>query len=623
MGANIGRASRQGGRQEEQRKSQKGYISLTSKALAKTPLEHKETEQAFLPWTLPSALFVAIGIVLAYVGLELWTCIPWILLSFALFFYRSSLLYVSLLSILIPMGYLRYQQVAIEENPFKELLGQEVILSGHSDGTKFTPDGYTASLALSPKASSPVGHVTLRGDLVLASGKRNPGGFDYANYLENKGMYAQFFVDEVISHQAPRFQTKQRLREGVVVGLSPQQAALMEAMTLGIRDDLGDLREIFAASGLAHILALSGLHVGILVSALGVALRPLGRHRYPLLIVLIFAFMFLVGASPSVVRASLMVNAALYSLYRGAGRIQPWPSLALAALISLLWKPVLLFDLSFQLSYLAVIGLLLFTNPLSQLCLGDNVGRLKWWQPQSFIIVSMIVSSASQLLSIPLVLSTFGRIPVFSPLVNVVAVPIATVLVPTGFLAALLGLLSLDVARLVNVFVGPLASLLIFLADVGSSLPGLSWGEIAPIGYAFYGLALLPLYLSLIRKLVLWRALFLVAVAMTCSMISSSEYDAPEIIFIDVGQGDSVLVRLPNRVEILIDAGGTPFSDYDTGSRIVVPTLRALGVDELELVIASHPDTDHIEGLLSVLELMPVQELIIGHPKPQWFTQFE
>ena len=257
MGANIGRASRQRGRQEEQRKSQKGYISLTSKALAKTPLEPKESEQAFLPWTLPSALFVAIGIVLAYVGLELWTCIPWILLSFALFFYRSSLLYVSLLSILIPMGYLRYQQVTIEENPFKELLGQEVILSGHSDGTKFTPDGYTASLALSPKASSLVGHVTLRGDLVLASGKRNPGGFDYAKYLENKGMYAQFFVDEVISHQAPRFQTKQRLREGVVVGLSPQQAALMEAMTLGIRDDLGDLREIFAASGLAHILALS------------------------------------------------------------------------------------------------------------------------------------------------------------------------------------------------------------------------------------------------------------------------------------------------------------------------------------------------------------------------------
>ena len=84
-------------------------------------------------------------------------------------------------------------------------------------------------------------------------------------------------------------------------------------------------------------------------------------------------------------------------------------------------------------------------------------------------------------------------------------------------------------------------------------------------------------------------------------MLSAPAHQA-EIIYLDVGQGDSALVRLPGRVEILVDGGGTPFSDFDTGGRTVVPALRALGVDELELVIASHPDTDHIEGLISVLQ---------------------
>ena len=86
--------------------------------------------------------------------------------------------------------------------------------------------------------------------------------------------------------------------------------------------------------------------------------------------------------------------------------------------------------------------------------------------------------------------------------------------------------------------------------------------------------------------------------------------------FLDVGQGDSALIKLPGRLEILVDAGGTPFSDFDTGKRVVLPALKALGVDELELVIASHADTDHIEGIVSLLDELPIKQLVIGTPKP-------
>jgi competence protein ComEC len=90
----------------------------------------------------------------------------------------------------------------------------------------------------------------------------------------------------------------------------------------------------------------------------------------------------------------------------------------------------------------------------------------------------------------------------------------------------------------------------------------------------------------------------------------------PEIVALDVGQGDSVLIRLPGRTEVLIDGGGSPFSDFDVGAGIVVPALRALGVDELELVVATHSDTDHLEGLPAVLAAFPVQQLAVGVPAP-------
>ncbi len=568
----------------------------------------------FIPWSIPAATFFTLGIILAKFDLPWWSTMVWVL-CFSLPLLRFKYLHlIALLSLLIPLGFGRYTYWQSQTNPLKDKIGQEVTLSGKSDGRHLYIDDPKTKVVLSPFDKIGSGNATLKGWLINPSSKRNPGGFDYQGYLRRRNIYAQLLITEVVNYE-PKITFKERLRRGVVVGLGERSAALMQAMTLGIRDDLGDLREIFAASGLAHILALSGLHVGILITALGFAFMPLGRLRYPLLIFLVLGFMFLVGATPSVVRASLMVTAALLSLWVGSGRIEAWPALFLAGLLTLLWNPSLVFDLSFQLSYLAVAGILLLVNPLTQFFLGGGVLELKWWHWKNFVIISMIVSSSAQALSLPLVLSNFGSLPLLSPLVNVLAIPIATLLVPLGFLAAIFGLISLNLAKIINLFTAFFAYLLMRIAELGASLPSLSWGEISPIGYAFYGIGVIGIILWANRLLVLWRTLIIVCVAISCSMISNTETRPPELIYLDVGQGDSALIRLPKRIEILMDGGGTPFSKFDVGARTVVPALRALGVDELELVIASHPDTDHIEGLVSVLELIPVQKLIIGIPK--------
>ncbi len=520
-----------------------------------------------------------------------------------------------LVVVFTPLGQVRLGVWEARPQPLAALVGTARTLSGYSDGTYLTLDDPAgAKVVLSPRGEVAAGRVTLRGDVVAPTDKRNPGGFDYAGYLARRGVGAQVFVDEVFSLEPAPPTFKERLQRGVVAGLPPDQAALMAAMTLGIRDDLNDLRDSFAAAGLAHVLALSGLHVGVLIASLGLLLRPLGALRYPVMIAFVVGFAVLVGLSPSVLRAGTMAAALLASLWLGAGRLGVWPALSLAALLALLLNPSHLFDLSFQLSYLAVVGIVVFAGPTLRAL---HASSLPWWHPRALVLGALVVSVGAQAPLLPLLAHTFGSVPLLGPVVNVVALPLATLLVPLGFLAGLVGLVSLPLAELLNDLATLPAAALIWTADQAATWPSLEWGEVAPVGFAYYALGATALALVSLGKLKLWRGLLVVLTALGASVLTPPPYGDAEIVFLDVGQGDSTLIRLPHRTEILVDAGGSPFSDFDVGQNTVVPALVALGVDELELVIASHADTDHIEGLVSVLAQLPVQRLVIGHAEAE------
>ncbi|MDZ7706008.1 MAG: ComEC/Rec2 family competence protein [Trueperaceae bacterium] len=322
---------------------------------------------SFRPWPLAAALFLAVGIALA--GLEL----SWLLALFVPFvvtlvvWYRGALWVIAALSLLVPLGFFRYTVWAGQPDPFAGRVGQTETLSGTTDGRYLRLDAPSGMrVVLSPQGVVGPGRVTVEGRWLEPTTKRNPGGFDYQTYLERRGVDGQFYVTDVVSQRPPVFSLKSRLQRGVTVGLGAEQAALLQAMTLGIRDDLGDLRDTFSRSGLAHLLALSGLHVGILAAALTLVFKGLGRWRYPVIMVLLVGFAFLVGLTPSIMRAVAMAVAALLFVWIGGGSIEAWSTLGLAAVATLLFYPAYLFDLSFQLSYLAVAGILLITPPLAE-----------------------------------------------------------------------------------------------------------------------------------------------------------------------------------------------------------------------------------------------------------------
>src|SRR5690606_25338241 len=247
-------------------------------------------------------------------------------------------------------------------------------------------------------------------------------------------------------------------------------------------------------------------------------------------------------------------------------------------------QPQMLFDLSFQLSYLALAGLLLFAEPLARLLGAPPVGhdplapelpRAEGGGPlprlRGFAARALAASGAAQLPRASLVAGAFGVVPVLSPLVDLVGVPLSGLLVPLGFAAGLLGLVWAPLAAVVNAVTGPLAHALTRLAHLGARSPVVVWPEVDWLGHLCWAAAVAALALGVRRRLRPRRVLAVLVVAGAVPYAGGSATPPPDVWFLDVGQGDAALVRLPGRYEVLIDGGGTPFSAYDVGERVVVP----------------------------------------------------
>lgn len=479
--------------------------------------------------------------------------------------------------------------LGLAKDPWASQIGQWVRIEGTLQaGFLYTPQG---RLYVHYFPNLQDGRYVLEGHLLRPSNKRNPGGFDQQTWLRGLGVTAVLRARQVVHYEPLPADSHQWLQKQLVAGLSAPVTALVTALTLGERRELGEAYEAFQQAGLAHALALSGLHVAILTGFFVILLYPLGRWRYPVTLLLLLLYLWLVGPQPSLVRAVIMAGFVLMGLFMGHGRVAVLPALSLALFIQLLLEPHTLFSLSAQLSYLAVLGMALVLPRLP---------RLEGWK--QWVWSSVSVTLAAQILILPLLLHHFHQLPLVSPVANLLVLPLLSLLVPLGFLKLLMG----------GLLAGPtefLGSLVLGLVGWLSKGPSLRWGEITPLGFSLYYLGLLPLLLGLYGRLHWPHAAGLAATAMLASILSNYPPRA-ELWQLDVGQGDAILLRLPGRVEILVDGG------RDWAYPRLEQALRALGVDDLDLLIATHPDGDHVEAQLKVVRDFPVGALVSG-PRAQ------
>lgn len=343
---------------------------------------------------------------------------------------------------------------------------------------------------------------------------------------------------------------------------SLQQGALMRGFLIGdtgavARSDLEDMRR----SGLLHFVAVSGGNVAIFLGMLWLLLGvfPLGlRTRAAVGIGGILLFVLITRWEPSVVRAGLMMGTLLAGRLLGVP-VEGWSSFGAALTLVALVAPQLVFDVGFQLSALATAGLLL----------GSNV----WSRRRPAILWRALGATlAAQLAVTPLVILIFGSVPAFSAAANVLAAPLVSMATGLGWAAVVLDS-------------GAAASMAMVLAGWVVRLSGWAAG-LPQVG--FWGVAALASGLALLN----WRPAVTLA-ATTALMLALSVPAAlpahPHVVFLDVGQGDAILLRSGDGAVVAIDTGPDPVA--------YAAALRRHGIHRIDLLVLTHSDGDHVGGL--------------------------
>ncbi len=484
------------------------------------------------------------------------------------------------------------------------------------------------------------------GDRLALTGRlESPGHFgvfDFPAYLEAQGIgTVTRFPDARLTGEdggRPFYRWLYSLRRDMARATSavvPEpQASFGQAILLGIRDGLPDsLTEDFRRAGTAHLLAISGLHVGILL-ALSISASEflVGRRRQlylalPLLAIWVYALIS--GASDSAMRAAIMGTVYVAAIAVGRPR-SLIPALALAAALMAAIEPRVLSRVSFQLSFAAMTGIALYYEILSDRItewLGIGPEREEWWATALRGLGGAVgVTVAATLATAPLLIFYFERFSLVglpATLLSMPALPLAlvahgatalvgivseTAALPLGWLA---WALSGYVSGVASVFAGlPMASV-----ETGELARGFVWAYYAAIA----GLAVLlysPIRWSRPRlpsRPDIWNvgvpwqftALALVAAAAVWTVALSRPAGNLEVAFADVGQGDMTVITTPSGQTIVVDGGPDPERAVQ-----ILDSQMPFWKRTLSLVILSHPHSDHVSGLSEVLRRYRVERIL-------------
>lgn len=461
--------------------------------------------------------------------------------------------------------------------------------------------------------------IRVFGEGKTADPARNPGVFDHQLYCRAKGISGIIYADgytgmggkaHIVSDSLYRI--RRQLSGRLKLIALPEDAGILSAVLLGEKEDLDSaVYELYRKNGISHLLAISGLHISIVGLGIWKLFRKGGAGFWISGIFaggFLIAYGMMVGSGPSVVRAVSM--AGLSFLAAAAGRTYDLPTaMCIPALGLLLTHPYLLTQASFQLSFLAVISLVYPGRLFS-------VRRETFFTNEKFSAAAsaFFVSLSLQMVTAPVVCWHSFGIPVYGVFLNLLVIPLMTYVVLSGFIGLGLSFLSVSAGGAMLGGAHYILKLYEVVCNGIGKLPGaelvLGQPEMWKIG-CYYGLVVSGAIIYergmkiaekscdkfQEKKL---RLIFLCAAwLLAFFFLLPSRPAGLSVTFLDVGQGDGIVLRFASRT-ILVDCGSS--QQKSVGEKVLVPYLRSQGVTYVDLAVMTHGDQDHINGIRYLLE---------------------
>ena len=482
------------------------------------------------------------------------------------------------------------------------------------------------------------------GDELLVKGKLETpqpiDNFNYPGYLSNQGIYSTMLSPQTyligtgkgFRPLARVYALRNRLSQAMSATIPEPQASLAQGMILGIRGNITpELQNAFIQSGTMHILVISGsqfnIVAGILV-ATGIWLFGKRRFFYIwLALAAIWIYALLTGMSPPVIRSTVMVSIFLFADLLGRQK-SAMTAIGFAAALMIAITPKILADASFQLTFMSTLGMVVVAPRLQNW--GKNIIADKLGEEGGFVKTadwvadSLFVTLGVTIAIWPLLVYYFGIFSVVSPLASLLVLPALPYLLGSGTLAAVLGIFLLPVGQIVGwlawlaafymlVIINGFAKLTFSAINVGTINPAWIWAYFAALAAILWLIpnrktvgAFFSRTASTLDKVPKkWAVPSLLVVAI---LTSTAAYAMPDnrlhVSFLDVGQGDAILIQTPNHQDILVDGGPSAQAISAQLSKLLPFWDRTI-----ELVVLTHPHEDHLTGLLEVLQRYKVKQV--------------
>ena len=467
--------------------------------------------------------------------------------------------------------------------------------------------------------------LKLIGTLRKGRDKRNPGEFDYYKYLQSKEIAGILYVREIKNviqtdfsvnlFYNSIFEARKWISNRIDKLHNRETASLLKGLLLADRSEIDyRTKESFINSGVIHVLAVSGLHVGFIVLIFMFLFSRVSIYPRTILIIIgIICFLLITNSPASVFRATIMI-VVMFMVYLSNRKYSSLNSLAIAAFILLLINPAEIFNPGFQLSFSAVASILIVYPILSSKIKTEN-------KALKFLLLFSAVSFSAQIGTLPFTLIYFQKLSIIALFANLLVIPIIGIIVGLGVLTIFVSIFSTILAiyfgsanmlatnilmEIVN-FTGTQQFSFLFIPNF-SIIDGI-------IFYVYFSVIIYSIqkfnniYASIILYLLIGLNLYFILQIDDKQLLPDNLLS---IVMIDIGQGDGIFIKFPNGKTALIDAGNANL-DFDNGERIITPLLRRLSIKQIDYGFISHVDSDHYKGFLYLIKNGWIKEIY----KPQ------